>query len=100
VRGRIVSSRLGEIASWAVNGSSAQTQISGVAVEPGDTIDFIVDGRGDPENDGFGWAPSIKSGDRTWPAAAAFAGPAPLRLDVWARYAQVLLGANEFMFVD
>ena len=43
VRGRIVSSRHGELASWSVNGSSAETKLNGIAVEKGDTIDFIVD---------------------------------------------------------
>ena len=100
VRGRIVSSRLGEIASWAVNGSSAETKLNGIAVEKGDTIDFIVDARRDPEGDGFGWTPVIKSGDQTWNAKDDFAGPAPQPLSVWARYAQVLLETNEFAFID
>ncbi len=100
VRGRIVSSRLGELASWAVNGSSAETKISGIAVQKGDTIDFIVDARVDPENDGFSWAPIVKSGDKTWNAKDEFAGPVAKPLDVWAQYAQVLLETNEFAFVD
>jgi hypothetical protein len=100
VRGRIVSSRLGELASWSVNGSSAETKLNGIAVEQGDTIDFIVDGRSDPENDGFNWAPTITSGGQSWVARNEFAGPAPEPLSVWARYAQVLLQTNEFAFVD
>ena len=100
VRGRIVSSRAGEIASWSVNGSSAQTQINGVQVEPGDTIDFIVDGRIDHENDGFTWAPVIKLDAQTWSSAEDFSGPKARPLDVWARYAQVLISTNEFAFVD
>jgi hypothetical protein len=100
VRGRIVSSRLGELASWSVNGSSAETKLNGIAVEKGDTIDFIVDARLDPENDGFGWAPVIKLGEQTWSAKDDFAGPSPEPLSVWARYAQVLLQSNEFAFVD
>jgi hypothetical protein len=100
VRGRIVSSRDGEIASWSVNGSSAETKLNGITVQKGDTIDFIVDARRDPENDGFNWAPTIKSGDQTWSSTADFAGPPPGPLDIWARYAQVLLQTNEFMFVD
>jgi hypothetical protein len=100
VRGRIVSSRDGELASWSVNGSSAETKLNGIAVEKGDTIEFIVDARMDPENDGFTWAPVIKSGEQTWSAKDNFAGPAPEPLSVWARYAQVLLETNEFAFVD
>jgi hypothetical protein len=100
VRGRIVSSRHGEIASWVVNGSSAETKLSGIAVEPGDTIDFAVDSRRDPENDGFGWTPTVKVGEQAWSAAKDFAGPATPPLGSWARYAQVLLQTNEFAFVD
>jgi hypothetical protein len=63
-------------------------------------ISFIVDAQLDPENDGFRWAPTIKSGSRTWSAKDDFAGPASESLPVWARYAQVLLETNEFAFVD
>ena len=100
VRGRIVASRQGELASWSVNGSSADTRLNGIRVEKGDTLDFIVDSRRDPENDGFTWAPVIKVGERTWNAKNDFAGPRPQHLDIWARYAQVLLETNEFAFVD
>lgn len=100
VRGRIVSNRHGELASWSVNGSSAETKLNGIMVEIGDTVDFIVDGRLDPENDGFGWAPAINSGGQSWSARNEFAGPPPEPLTLWARYAQVLLQTNEFAFVD
>jgi hypothetical protein len=100
VRARIVSSRHGELASWAVNGSSAETKLSGIAVEKGDTIDFVVDSRVDPENDGFSWAPVMKMGEQSWNAKNDFSGPAAEPLPVWARYAQVLLQTNEFSFVD
>ena len=91
VRGHIVSSRHGELASWSVNGSSAETKLSGIKVEKGDTIDFVVDARTDPENDAFSWAPVVKCGADTWNAKNDFAGPRPQPLSVWARYAQVLL---------
>jgi hypothetical protein len=100
VRGRVVSSRLGELASWSVNGSTAETQLSGIAVEKGDTISFIVDARVDPENDSFTWAPVVKAGERTWNSKNDFSGPAPEPLNVWERYAQVLFETNEFAFVD
>ena len=100
VRGRIVSSRSGELAAWSLNGSSAETRLSGIKVEKGESIDFVVDARSDVENDGFGWSPIIKSGDTVWDAKSDFRGPAPLPLDAWARYAQVLLETSEFAFVD
>ena len=100
VRGRIVSSRQGELASWWVNGSSAETKLTGIKVEKGDTISFIVDARLDPENHSFMWAPVIKCGERTWNAKNDFAGPVREPLNLWARYAQVLFETNEFSFVD
>ncbi len=100
VRGRIVSSRVGELASYSVNGSSAETKLSGLSIEAGETIDFIVDCRLDPENDGFSWAPTVRIGDKQWNTKSDFAGPRPKRLDAWGLYAQVLLQTNEFAFVD
>ena len=102
VRARIVSSRSGELASWIVNGSGAETTLTGITVEKGDTIDFIVDGRADTENDAFTWAPKIRleGAEKEWSASADFRGPAAQPLSVWERYAQVLLETNEFAFVD
>jgi hypothetical protein len=102
VHARIVSSRHGELASWTVNGTGAEAGLSGITVEKGDTIDFIVDGREDTENDAFNWAPKIHlAGSETrWDAAKEFRGPAAAPLGIWERYAQVLLETNEFAFVD
>jgi len=100
VRGRIVSSRHGELASWTVNGSNAETKLGGIKVEKGDHLDFIVDGRADTESDAFTWAPIVKSGTQSWNAKDDIAGPVPKPLTVWERYAQVLLETNEFAFVD
>jgi hypothetical protein len=100
VRGRIVSSRHGELASWTVNGSSAETKLGGIRVEKGDQLDFIVDGRSDTESDAFTWAPIVRSGIQSWNAKDDFAGPVPTPLTVWERFAQVLLETNEFAFVD
>jgi len=102
VHARIVSSRDGELASWTVSGTGAETVVSGIVVDKGDIIDFVVDGRADTENDAFTWAPKIREegGDKEWNASADFRGPAPRPLTVWERYAQVLLETNEFAFVD
>ena len=100
VRGRIVSSRHGELASFVVNGSSTEAKLTGIVVEKGDTIDFVVDSRQDPENDAFTWAPIIRLANQVWNASTEFAGPAPKKPGVWARYAHVLLETNEFAFVD
>ena len=95
-----MSSRQGELASWWVNGSTAETKLTGIKVGKGDTISFVVDSRLDPENDEFAWDPVIKCGERAWTAKNDFAGPAAEPLGIWARYAQVLFETNEFSFVD
>ncbi|HYO81413.1 MAG TPA: DUF1553 domain-containing protein, partial [Bryobacteraceae bacterium] len=100
VRGRILSSRHGELASFVANGGSAETKLSGIPVEKGETLDFIVDSRNDVENDGFTWFPIIRLGTQTWHGAEEFAGPRPKPLSAWEQYAQVLLQTNEFAFVD
>jgi hypothetical protein len=99
VLARIVSSRLGELASGAARDSTAELKVAAVEVKAGDTIDFIVECRADSEGDNFTWAPVITEGPRTW-NAKDFRGPEPLKLDLWARYAQVLLNTNEFAFVE
>ncbi len=108
VRARVVSSRGGELASWTARGLEAETQLSGVEVKPGDTIDFVVDGRQDSENDAFTWAPVIesvpaegsKAAPQKWSASADFRGPDVAMLTKWEQYAQVLLETNEFAFVE
>jgi hypothetical protein len=103
VHGRIVSSRLGEIAGWQVARLDAETKISGLAIEAGETLDFIVDCRADVNSDTFTWAPSIRMGDEEWNSQSAFGGPAPKPppvMTAWEKYVHVLLESNEFIFVD
>jgi Protein of unknown function (DUF1553)/Protein of unknown function (DUF1549)/Planctomycete cytochrome C len=109
-RGRIVSSREGQLGVWLVHGTEEPTNIPTVAVKRGDTIDFVVDGRGSDAFGGFNWAPvlrmdgaeSSKTGKLVWDAAKDFKGapPAAKPYGAWERYAQVLLEANEFLFLD
>jgi hypothetical protein len=103
VRGRIVSSRQGEIAAWNAARIEAETKITGLKVEAGETIDFVVDCRADSNSDGFAWAPTIKMGEEEWLAQSGFAGPAPKApapMSAWEKYVHVLLESNEFFFVD
>jgi hypothetical protein len=112
VRARIVSSQDGELASWTAHNTEAETKMSRIEVKKGDTIDFVVDCRGDENSDSFVWAPVIRlveapgnaaGGTQEWSAAAEFRGPEAKphkMLTAWERYAQVLMLSNEFMFVD
>jgi hypothetical protein len=112
VHARIVSSRHGELASWNVFDSEAQTAIDRVEVKKGDTIDFAVDCRGGPLCDSFAWAPVIRVANNpgiagndapeSWNAATNFGGPEKIAkgLSPWEKYVQVLLESNEFVFID
>lgn len=101
VRALIVHNRKGVL--WKADvppGGKLAAEPGTVAVEPGDTIDFIVDNAGDPGSDSFAWAPVIRdtmSGLIVADAAKDFGGPGT---SAWEAYAQVLLCTNEFLFVD
>jgi hypothetical protein len=110
VRGRIVSSRSGLLGEWEVHNGKAEARVDSVPVQRGDTIDFVVDLRKTIEFDSFTWAPvialqarEVSSGNRArWNAQEDFSGPKTPKqlLSPWEQYAQVLLMANETVFVD
>ena len=107
IRAFVVSSRAGILGNWTLHNSAAATNFPTVEVKAGDTLDFVVDIGGNLNNDEFTWAPVIQIRmpltARTWNAKADFGGPAtaPLQLlKPLEAYAQVLLLANEFAFVD
>lgn len=106
VRGRIVSSRVGELGSWTVLHGKADTRFDRVKVESSETLDFIVDCLANEAFDSFSWPPVIVmtlqgGGTQQWIAPADFKGPAASNsLSPLEQYAQALLLANEFVFVD
>ncbi|MBL9136086.1 MAG: PSD1 domain-containing protein [Verrucomicrobiales bacterium] len=110
VQGSIVSSRHGVLGQWQVTKTSADTTLPRIDVTRGDTLDFVVECRVDENSDGFRWAPRVTlvaSPDgagvgQVSDAKAEFSGPQPavVRLDTWERFAQVLLMANETVFID
>ena len=112
IQGFIVSSRLGKLGNWVVHAGSAATNLEHVKVVRGDTIDFVVDPRENPGYDSFEWSPIIHIVNPAnnqpgqvveWNAATDFnpEKKQPTKaLTPWEKYAQVLLQANEFDFVD
>jgi hypothetical protein len=100
LRVRIVHSRAGKLLEQKVRGGKVDAALKNIGVREGDSIDFIVDGIADPESDNFTWGPEIESRGKIWNAAKDFRGPDHPALDVWEKYAQVLLETNEFAFVD
>ncbi len=112
IRAFVVSSRSGQLGHWTLHNRQEETNVEAVEVRRGDTIDFIVDINANLNSDDFLWAPVVKVAPtqsatsdlpENWSAKREFAGnppPPPLPLKAWERYAQVLLLANEFVFVD
>ena len=109
VRARVISSRNALVGEWTAFKGSASTPVERLEVKKGDTIDFVTDCRASVEFDSFTWSPSIcylaKSDAlrAEWSAKMDFAGPRkekPTPLDAWGKFAQVLLLANELVFVD
>jgi mono/diheme cytochrome c family protein len=114
VRARIVSSTKGQLGEWTAKSSRTAVKLSLVEVKQGDFLDFVTDCRTSVEFDSFHWTPVIemvaglgkpsRDEPREWNAKADFNGPPkPVEkrpLTAWEKYAQVLLLANELMFVD
>lgn len=55
VRGRVVSSRTGLAGEWSAFNGATETRVGDVAVEHGDTIDFITDCLEHQTSDSFNW---------------------------------------------
>jgi len=114
VRGSLISSRAGMVGQWMVDGpakgakiveqdeSKAVANVESISVRAGDTLDFVVDSRDDPELDTFTWKIKIEdvAGGSTWDSERDFRGPITRPLTSRGRAAQVLLMSNEFAFVD
>jgi hypothetical protein len=111
IRASIISSRQGTLATWTLAGLAASTGLEDLRVEKGETIDFVVDPRGDYESDDFTWAPTLEeslsakqkeAGQKPlrWSAAEDFQLPQTKPLTAWEQYAQVLTMTNEFTFID
>jgi hypothetical protein len=105
---RIVSSSRGRVGEWTAANSVSPTPVNAVQVSAGETIDFVVDSRGDDGYDTFTWRTTLRLQQadgvtKSWNSHDGIEGPKPpkpLPLGRWGQLAQVLLMSNEFMFVD
>jgi hypothetical protein len=110
ITARLVSNRAGVLGAWTLYNSKTNAAVERINVKRGDTLDFMVDFRDNLNNDDFKWAPTIKLGDppagaeiTEWSAKREFTGPASMairQLSAWEQFAQVLLLANELVFLD
>ena len=117
IRCWIVSSRQGVLQTQTLHEATMPLEVDSVALEAGDTIDFVVDFNADLNSDQYLWkatieeiaAPAIEAtaganaseaAVATWDSVRDFANKSPKYLDPWHQLAQVLLLSNELMFVD
>ncbi len=109
IRCWIVASRGGVLAKAAIHNRTEELNVASVALEAGDTLDFIVDIHAGLNSDQHFWAPSVRdttaaqespAAPALWNSESDFTGPAPIFLTPWEQLAQVLLLSNELMFVD
>ncbi len=81
VRGRIISSRSGLDGQWEAKTNEVATSGLKIAVQPGDTLDFLTDCRENVTSDSFEWRVRLELADatgkvvETWDSAAEFHGP-------------------------
>ena len=109
IRAFISHSTRGLLRSTALHHSTASLNLDAMPMSAGDTLDFIVDIRDGLNSDQFLWSPKItlvgNSGAGVdaappWDAQKDFAGPPVSLLSQWQQLAQVLMLANEFVFLD
>jgi hypothetical protein len=103
VRGFIISSRGGLLAEAAVHRRQADLNVATLDVQAGETIDFVVDIGNKLSHNQFLWEATISAIGQpaaVFNSAADFSAPSVPSLSPWEQLAQVLLAANEFVFVD
>ncbi len=107
IRAFVVSSRVGLLGSASVHAQSIDLSVASLAVEPGETIDFLVDIGDGLGYDQFLWEIQLADPQTdpenpalSWNAKSDFPVQRTARLTAWQQLAQTILCANEFHFVD
>jgi uncharacterized protein DUF1553/uncharacterized protein DUF1549 len=111
IRGFMSHSRLGKLRDTKLLGSKADFNLTAMAFQTGDTLDFIVDIADGLNSDQFLWSPKIlpsthttgsggDTSEEVWDAAKDFFAQPKSQLNAWEQLVQVLMLSNEFMFVD
>jgi cytochrome c553 len=104
IHGRIVSARQGQLGEFdAAPKTTVPCPVARIDLKAGETLDFILESKGNDNNDGFVWRTGLRTTDGVeFNAKKQFAGPSPQvpPFTPWERFAQVLLETNEFLFVD
>jgi hypothetical protein len=98
------------LGAWTIHHGKIETRLDRVEVQAGETLDFVVDCLKNEGNDDFTWPPVVtlattaggKTNEQQFSAAADFRSSLHVSkgLTKLEQYAQALLLANEFVFVD
>ena len=111
IRSFISHNQQGRLHAGRLHQGSADLNFDTLAFKAGDTLDFVVDIGEVLNSDQFLWSMRIHQtgsvgagGDdipaQTWDAEKDFAAQPRSQLNGWEQLVQVLMLANEFMFVD
>ena len=111
IRSFISHSQQGRLHAGRLHQGSADLNFDTLAFKAGETLDFVVDIGEVLNSDQFLWSMRIHptgsvgaGGDdvpaQTWDAEKDFAAQPRSQLNGWEQFVQVLMLANEFMFVD
>ncbi len=104
VRAFIVSSKTGVLQSAKAFQQILPLNVESLKVNPGDTIDFVVDIGDTLNTDQYLWTCTISDAaaesPRTWNSETDFPQDGSTQLSPLEQLAQVLLCSNEFLFVD
>lgn len=108
IRGFVISSASGVLASATVHHATSPLNVESRDVKSGETIDFVVDIKDVLNNDQFLWKTSLEESPAAgasspmlaWNSEADFTPVKVEQLTPWEQLAQLLLCANEFVFVD
>jgi hypothetical protein len=103
VRGFLVSSRGGLLHEAKVHHGQAEFNVATLDVKSGDTLDFVADIGNKLSHNQFLWRAAITALDDpnlVFDSVRDFQNQGQSRLTAWEQLAQVLLSANEFVFVD
>ena len=102
IRCWIFANREGVLGEQSLHNRQQEMNVPSVSLKAGETLDFVVDINGELNSDQHLWSPVIRetTTQQIWNAEQDFAGPKPSWLNSWEQLAQVLLIANELMFVD
>jgi mono/diheme cytochrome c family protein len=103
VRGFLVSSRTGLVKEAKVHHGQAELGAESLELKAGDTLDFVTDIGNKLAYNQFLWKAKLTAAGPSGPTFDSerdFAGQPTAQLSPWEQLAQVLLSANEFVFVD